>query len=206
MNQKLEFTRKLIKENFQLFPCDDNNKPALNLKYFKKELEEFNRILAIEIHSNGFRFNQNLAILTGETNHFVVVDIDTEYRGISVWHTLLNKYNEGKDVDTLKVITPSGGYHYYFSFEKEKFHNFESIYRPTIQKFGKVGIDLIAENGYVMAPLSQKNDGKMYIPISYLANMEIRNQIKPMPEWLYFLFRTSREAILNTIMKKKYYE
>ena len=201
MNVNAEFIRKLVRENFQLFPCDDNNKPALDLKNFQKELKEFNRILALGIHSPSFQINQNLAVLTGESSQLVVVDVDIEFRGTSVWQYLLKKYNETKDLDSLKIITPSGGYHYYFSFEKEKFHNFESIYRPTILGFGKVGIDLIVENGYVMSPFSQKKDGIMYLPEIYFANLEIRKQINPMPEWLFLLFRNSREGMLNQILR-----
>ena len=202
MNVHTEFIRKLVRENFQLFPCDDNNKPALDLKNFQKELKEFNEDLALRIHSPSFQINHNLAVLTGESSQLVVVDVDIEFRGTSVWKYLLKKYNETKDLDSLKVITPSGGYHYYFSFDKEKFHDFESIYRPTIQGFGKVGIDLIVENGYVMSPFSQKKDGRMYLPEIYFANLEFRKQINPMPEWLFLLFRNSREAMLNRILRK----
>ena len=202
MNVHTEFIRKLVQENFKLFPCDDNNKPVLDIKNFQKELKEFNEDLALRIHSPSFQINQNLAVLTGESSQLIVVDVDIEFRGTSVWKSLLKKYNETKDLDSLKVITPSGGYHYYFSFDKEKFHDFESIYRPTIQGFVKIGIYIIAENGYVMSPFIQKKDGKMYLPKSYFANLEIRKQINPMPEWLILLFRNSREAMLNRILRK----
>lgn len=196
---KLTFTRKLIKEGFKLFPCDVNNKPALNLGDFENEFHDFNKTLEKEIQLTSFRFNHNLAILTGETNQIVVVDIDIKFNGTRVWKALLNRFNEGKDIETFKVSTPSGGVHYYFKYEKKDFHRFESIYRPNIKGYGKVGIDIIAENGYVMSPFSTKNSNQ-YLIQHFMPKLAIKNQIKPMPDWLISIFRNCREAIIRRLV------
>jgi hypothetical protein len=199
---KIEFTKRLIDEDFLLFPCNDDNKPSINMSNFEDEMLAFNIEMKNKIHEKTFDFSQNLAIICGERNGIVVVDVDNELRGKELWELLLKKYNSSNDINTLRIKTPRDGYHYYFQFQKEHFHKFNSIYRPTFKIFGKVGIDLIVENGYVMTPFNSRKNGKMYSIENFNSNLEIREQLNTMPKWLINIFKSTKEAIINELTKK----
>lgn len=202
IRERKNFIRKLVFEGYKLFPCDERNKPNLNLQNFQHEFKEFNERLKVKILQSDYLPSYNLAILTGELNQLIVLDVDVEYMGTSVWESILIRNNGKKDLDTFKVKTPGGGYHYYFSYDHQNFHLMDSLYRPTLQGIGKVGIDLIAENGYVMVPFSLKKE-KQYLPVNISPYLDFRDHLKPMPDWLYLFFRNSKEGILNRITKKK---
>jgi hypothetical protein len=196
------FTQKLLEEEFYLFPCSEENKPLLDIENYQKELRKFNNSMRLDEGMLEFTLKNNLAIPTGSMNRLIVVDVDVEYHGTKVWKTMLRRYNEGQDINTLRVQTPGGGFHYYFCYTDEMFLKWDSIYRPTFRGFGKAGIDLIIENGYVMSPYSLKNE-LLYLPINYFSNLGIRNQIKSIPNWLYYLFCNTEEARIN-LMQNRY--
>lgn len=195
---KIKFIKRLIEEKIQLLPCDGNNKPILDFENFRKNLLEFNKALYHQSKLTTFITNQNLAIVTGEINKIIAVDIDIEFSGTIIWRNLLKKFNCGNDIQSVKVHTPSGGLHYYFTYETKKFQNFESIYRPYLNGFGKVGIDLIAENGYVMMPFSKKNE-RQYQIHNYDPKFKLDDQVIKIPNWLYSIFRTSKKAIIRRL-------
>ena len=200
-NQRKVFTEKLFNEGFYLFPCDEENKPLLDLENYQIELQKFNNSIRLDKGILEAALKNNLAIPTGYINRLIVVDVDVEHHGTKVWKTMLRRYNEGQDIDTLHVQTPGGGYHYYFCYSGELFHKWDSIYRPTFKGFGKAGIDLIIENGYVLSPYSMKN-ALPYSPINYFYNLGIRDQIKSIPKWLYFLFCNTKEARINLLQNR----
>ncbi len=191
---KVSFINKLNKEGFLLFPCDEFNKPMLNISNFRNELFRFNEEMKLKIDNGTFNYSQNLALLCGVRNELVVVDVDKEFRGTSVWKDWLLRYNGGKDIETLKIETAGGGLHYYFQYQHEQFYPLDSIYRPTFQTYGIVGIDLIAENGYVMVPFTVRRNGKMYALKNYSSSLHFKEQIKKIPDWLIMLFKNTKES------------
>jgi hypothetical protein len=69
------------------------------------------------IHEKQFNF---LAIKTGSILDVYVLDVDVKDKeeedilaGMPFWKSLIEQHGEP---DTLKATTPSGGYHYYFSY------------------------------------------------------------------------------------------
>ena len=90
----------------------------------------------------------NVGVLTGQVNNLLVLDIDVKDDGLEAWKEYFNEFGEPK---TLKVSTPSGGYHYYFKYASNKQLNNKTKYRG-------VGIDIRSNGGYVVAPPSKIND------------------------------------------------
>lgn len=184
-----------------MLPCDEYNKPLLNISNFRDELFRFNEEMKLKIDNGTFNYSQNLALLCGVRNELVVVDVDKEFRGTSVWKDWLLRFNGGKDIETLKVETAGGGLHYYFQYQHEQFYPFDSIYRPTFQTYGIAGIDLIAENGYVMTPFTVQRNGNMYVIKNYSSCVNIKEQINQMPDWLFLLFKNTKEWRKNNIFR-----
>lgn len=87
---------------------------------------------------------RNLGIRTGTISGIVVVDIDKKSNGIESWNALVESLNI--DVDTRTIETQGGGYHLYFKAPKDVLLRNRTNIRP--------GIDLRAEDGYVVAPPS----------------------------------------------------
>ena len=72
-----------------------------------------------------------------------------------------NKYiSEVGDPGTLRVATPSGGYHYYCLYEcgdKQIDYNIETYFKNNTKKRGK-GLDIRTTGGQLVAPGSCIND------------------------------------------------
>ncbi len=200
--EKIFFIQKLHEEGLLLFPCDEFNKPLLNISNFKDEILRFNEDMKLKIDSGMFNYYQNLALLCGVNNKLVVVDVDKEFRGMSVWKNWIDQYNDGKDIETLKVETAGGGLHYYFQYQSDQLYQFNSIYRPVFQIYGKVGIDLIAQNGYVMTPFTVNLKGNPYTIKNFSFKDTFKNQINFMPDWLFSLFKNTKEWKKNSILIK----
>src|SRR5579885_1374887 len=54
-----------------------------------------------------------IGILCGEASGLTVVDIDVADQGLDLWKSLIKEHEEPA---TFKVLTPSGGLHYYFKY------------------------------------------------------------------------------------------
>ncbi len=54
----------------------------------------------------------NVGILTGGINNEIVLDVAVKDNGLKLCEDYI--LNAGQDIDTVKVRTPSNGYHYYF--------------------------------------------------------------------------------------------
>lgn len=113
--------------------------------------------------------DSNLAIVPTAENHVFVVDMDVK-NGIDGVESFLSDFCEGKEIpDTMTVITPSGGLHFYFLSSEGK-----SIPR----KIGIVpGVDILGPGGHVVAPPSVTGAG------DYVFEGECR-EIAEAPEWL----------------------
>ena len=84
-----------------------------------------------------------IALLTGKINNIIVIDIDNKDH----WDNLLKENNQ-KEPDTVKVISGSGGIHYYFKYDE----SLETI-KSKDHCFGKeYDIDIKTNGGCVIAP------------------------------------------------------
>jgi len=97
----------------------------------------------------------NIGIVTGQINNLFVLDIDTKNDGDDALKELEKTNGLVAPQDyTGRVITGSGGYHYYYHYPKNHACN---------NKAGLLtGIDIRADGGYVVAPPSKHVSGGTY--------------------------------------------
>lgn len=131
------------KAGMRVFPLRPNSKSGQILRSWKNEATT--DITTIEKWWNT-NPNYNIGIATGEGVLVVDIDVKHEAKGLES----IKEYGVGLP-DTARVKTPSGGYHLYYYIEGD-FKNRVNIYP---------GIDIRANNGYVVAPPSQI-DGRCY--------------------------------------------
>jgi P4 family phage/plasmid primase-like protien len=93
----------------------------------------------------------NVGILTGSKSGIIVVDVDSHKNGVENWEGLLYDYGieDMEDFDTPIIMTPSGGYHFYFKYEEDKMKH---LTRYTDFIKGRPGIDLLCNNAHVVYP------------------------------------------------------
>jgi len=147
----------------------------------------------------------NVGILTGEGSNIIVVDIDnkkpkvkkttefswySENTGVEDWHNLC--LENGGEPNTLKVATPSGGSHFYFTYDKELAKKIKTTNTYVMSRNGKLcAIDLRGDGGFLMTPPSRFIEGQYcWQPTDKIMDVTIA----PIPEWL------SRN-IIQTCMK-----
>lgn len=119
--------------------------------------------------------NQNTALLCGPANGITVLDIDGD-RAKSVYNELCVHH---KPFKSPKVITPSGGIHVYFKYEKDLKSSLGLNYNGE-----KMNWDL-KNNGLVIAPPSSMFvDGKLK-RYKWAKGMSLDDiKISKMPVWL----------------------
>jgi Bifunctional DNA primase/polymerase, N-terminal/AAA domain/Primase C terminal 1 (PriCT-1) len=110
----------------------------------------------------------NVGIATGAISGVVVLDIDISTGGSPSLAKLERTY--GRLPQTTKVLTGSGGFHYYFR------HPGGTI-RNSAGTLGN-GIDVRADGGYVIAPPSIHKSNRSY---QWLHSLD---ELADMPEWL----------------------
>src|SRR4051812_3912954 len=89
-----------------------------------------------------FKDFKNKAILTGTISDLVVVDIDLG--GLAAWNQYVAEHGEPM---TVKVSTPSGGFHYYFKYT--------NVLSGSRVKVAGVGIDIRSNRAYIVCPPSK---------------------------------------------------
>ena len=145
-------------DNFWKFPCKLNDKTPIC-----KWRDPANQKKA-EINPNRF----NTGIPTGPRNNLLVVDLDVKDDGVEEFKKYIQAH--GKP-ETLHVITPTGGEHYYFNYAHPdpETHQMIKSFLNNSTKFRGKGIDIRSEGGYIVGPPSVRN-GKVY---------EVTNLTKP---------------------------
>lgn len=136
-----------------------------------------------------------LALLTGRVNNLMVIDIDNTDH----WNTLLEIHNK-KEPNTPKVITGSGGIHYFFKYE-----NIEGV-KSKDHCFGKdYDIDIKTDGGCVIVPPStyiNKNIGKNVVYKWEISIFDVKP--KKIPEWIKnLLIDNSKNMVTNQKNTKK---
>jgi hypothetical protein len=154
------------------------------------------------IHEKQFNF---VAIKTGSISDVYVLDVDVKDKeeedilaGMPFWKSLIDKHGEP---DTLKATTPSGGFHYYFSFSgtlKDGLRSGKNFVGVDVD--GQVyGIDGRGEGGIAFAPPSSLGEG-----IKYEWNVSPKRiNISTAPTWVIELIngcarRAGRNGQINT--------
>jgi hypothetical protein len=113
----------------------------------------------------------NVAIATGSASGLAVVDLDAAKGGLEAWEGLIAQHGP---VETLTVITGSGGRHLCFQAPEEV------LLKSTADRIAP-GIDTRAEGGYVVVPPSIHVSGHRYQWVNSLPPA-------PLPDWLLNLW------------------
>ena len=103
------------------------------------------------------KYGYNVGVATGRVNNLIVLDIDIKDEGEQEFNKYISQYG---DIDTLKILTPSGGYHYYFKYatdNKDDQYLIDNCLLTKCKYRGK-GIDIRSNGGYVVAPPSTINN------------------------------------------------
>ncbi len=111
----------------------------------------------------------NVGGTTGEASGLLVVDVDPKSGGDLSLTDLIEAYGD-EWLDTLKVRTGSGGFHFFFEYPKGL------DLRNTAGKIAP-GIDTRANGGYVVLPSSKHVSGNLYELIDDA-------RPRPLPAWL----------------------
>jgi hypothetical protein len=146
---KVEILKK-VKMNFdELFKVRiiKNTKKPAEKGFFNK------RIKSVSDHFN-------VAIITGELNNLLVIDIDAKDGGLEEWDKYIKKFG---DIITVKQKTINGGWHYYFLFSHSdpSCAFLISTLLLNRSKYRNCGIDIRSVGGYIMCAPSVI-DGKKY--------------------------------------------
>lgn len=105
--------------------------------------------------------HNNVALPCGKNNNIIIVDVDYKNEGIEE----MNKYYEQYGyIDTLKQLTPNGGYHLFFQYNNSNEDNKYLIdnYLKNYTNLRNKGIDIRTNKAYIMISPSQI-DSKKYI-------------------------------------------
>jgi P4 family phage/plasmid primase-like protien len=117
----------------------------------------------------------SLAILTGSVNNIVVLDINN----VEEWEQLLKEENQ-KDPATVKAITGTGGYHYYFKYTDD-LKNVTS--KDNVIK--NYSIDIKSNDECVICPPSKYYSNKLKKEVEYIWKYNIFDyEMIEMPEWI----------------------
>lgn len=123
-------------------------------------------------HSDDFDLKRfNVGLQTGMPSGIVVLDIDAKHNGYDSLAELEKEH--GKLPETLRSITANGGAHFFFA------HPGTQPIRNGAAIYGKPGVDVRGDGGYVVAPPSILAEGK-----SYVWDIGSPITLAPLPQWL----------------------
>lgn len=127
----------------------------------------------------------NIGIRTGRASNLVVIDIDDKpdrgRDGMASWRRLVALNAEGREPETIEALTGSGGRHLYFQAPQD-------LLVTSSKDYLGPGLDVRAENGYVLAPPSSHVSGREYVWESASHPDDV--DVMPLPPWLLSLMRT----------------
>ena len=104
--------KKYIKNNLVVFSINVNQKHHKNGSW-KKDIDFPSKWTDFTLSTSYYNEEYNgVALLTGKINNIIVIDIDN----VEHWDQFLKENNQ-KEPNTVKVISGSGGIHYYFEHD-----------------------------------------------------------------------------------------
>lgn len=132
-----------------VFPCKANKAPH-TAHGFKDASTDLAQIDAWWVQWP----DANIGLRCGPASGVWVVDIDEKdgKAGLAAWRALLGEH---APIETARVVTPSGGEHWYFSWTPEM-----SGYTANGQVAGHVALDTRTDGGYVLLPSSSTPEGQ----------------------------------------------
>lgn len=138
---------KLYDSGFKIVPAPYKSKrPVLSQwqdKYFKSR-EELTNYLNRALKSN---------FVIVPNDDVIVFDVDNRNGGMESFEKLKHLFTP-----TFKVVTGSGGYHYYYRLPA----GFNKVLRKNLDDAGYTGIDIKNKRGCLVAPESVHPDGGIY--------------------------------------------
>ena len=188
-NIKNLWINQFIKNDFVIFPCNLDKTPMIKkwnrlTQNDSQEMYQFNG-MEKEYKSHAANYmKQNIGMLCGKQSQIIVIDIDLKDSGVEYWNDMLSQ-NDCKDLNTLKVRSGSGGYHYYFKWTT-LMKGWFSKNRIFSTPGNKVGIDFRADNGYMIIPPSIHHDTQNLYRFENISEpCNIREHINEIPGWLF---------------------
>ena len=135
--------KKYVDKKLVVFSINIEQKQHKSGKW-KKEIEFPPKWTDFTLDKSFFNKDYNgVALLTGKINNIIVIDIDN----VEHWNKLLEENNQ-KEPETVKVISGSGGIHYYFNYDCD----LENVTSKD-HCFGKdYDIDIKTNGGCVICP------------------------------------------------------
>ncbi len=117
-----------------------------------------------------------IALVTGRINNLIIVDIDN----VEHWNKLLEE-NDEEEPDTVKVISGSGGIHFYFHYDKD----LEDI-KSKDHCFGRdYDIDIKTNGGCVIAPPTKYYNNNLGKEVEYKWEKSIfEHKPSKIPKWI----------------------
>lgn len=132
---------------------------------------------------NGSHKSAGVCIVTGSCSGIWVLDIDVANgkRGLDILKLLIAHAGDGEKLpETLVVRTPSGGYHYYFSYPDDA-----DVHNSASNRLG-AGLDVRGEGGQVNAPPTQRGESGYSWAVG---RGPYDVEIQPAPGWLLELVK-----------------
>jgi hypothetical protein len=142
MSETLKYARDYVEKGFSVIPLRPNTKiPALPSWEPYQDRLPTDEELKLWFDNN---YGYNIGIVTGRVSGLAVIDCDTE---AAIDYIFKHGLDQAPTVETSK------GRHYYFKSSGVKSEKYTD---------GNIKIDLKAEGGYVVAPPSIHETGKLY--------------------------------------------
>ena len=185
--------KEYIKEKLIIFSIDVKQKKHKNGNW-KKEINFPPKWSEFTLQNTYINEKYNgIALLTGKINNLIIIDIDN----IGHWEKLLKEHDE-EEPNTIKVISGSGGLHYYFQYDKE----FEHI-KSKDHCFGKnYDIDIKTNGGCIIAPPTKYFNKNLNKNVEYQWENSIFDyELSKIPDWIKKLLLEKKE--FKKVIKKE---
>ena len=164
---------RAARHGWQVFPCLERGKAPATARGLSNAQTNEQHIIAWWLANPGC----NVAVRTGAPSDIVVLDVDGD-EGWDSKHALEDEH--GAFPETLSVVTPRGGQHFYFQHPRIEIRNTTGYPKPAL--------DIRGDGGYVLMPPSVGPTGRAY-------EKDDEAAVAPMPDWLVKLLveRQNRE-------------
>jgi P4 family phage/plasmid primase-like protien len=188
---------KYTKYEYVVFSIDIQQKK--NKDKWKKDIVFPKKWTNFTLDNTFFNPKYNgLAILTGKINNIIVLDIDN----VEHWENLLNKYKQ-KEPNTVKVISGSGGIHYYFNYTEE----LANITSKDHALSSEYDIDIKTNGGCVIIPPTSYFNKNLDNDVSYeWKNSIFDYDIIDMPIWIKNLLLNKQNNKKKDVLKEDEYD
>ena len=168
--------KKYAKEKLVSFSIDIRQKKHKNGNW-KKDIDFPSKWTDFTLNKTKIDEKHNgIALLTGKINNLIIIDIDN----VEHWNKLLEE-NDEEEPNTVKVISGSGGIHYYFQYDEEleevksKDHCFSKDY----------DIDIKTNGGCVIAPPTKYYNENLKKDVEYKWEKSIfEHKPSKIPKWI----------------------